>query len=495
MTDGAMNFKLACVLAVFMGAPSVVGNALAQPFDAQLFDNVEIVVGVQDVPAIGGPAVNHARQWEKLTGGKVRVVRYPYGNLFTKFKDGIAADPAAFDVIIYASAWVGDFYQHLSPLPSQVYQDETFDDVHPTYRERLMTWDGEWIAVTVDGDLFSGYYRRDLFADPGNRSDFEKRYGYELGAPQTWAEYRDIAEFFTGRTGPDGRTLWGASEAFARNGQQFWDVFSRASAYVNHPSNPGCQFFDPETMKAQVDNPGWIRAVKEYVEILKFNPPGAISHDIVKVRDVFVGGRAALSLDWGDTAQIAADTRVSKVKDKVGYFVLPGTREMWNIRTGRWDKLPFVHKAPFLAFGGWVASVPKTSRNKDAAWNYIMWYSSPENSLSDVVTSGSGINPYRYSHFSAIDKWTEAFSARAASEFLNVLKDSLDSPHVAMDLRIPGFNDYTEAFEIELTKALKGETTVEDAMARVADQWEGITDRHGREKQRAIYRSSMGLAN
>jgi multiple sugar transport system substrate-binding protein len=264
---------------------------------------------------------------------------------------------------------------------------------------------------------------------------------------------------------------------------------------VNHPSNPGCQFFDPETMKAQVDNPGWIRAVKEYVEILRFNPPGAISHDIVKVRDVFVSGRAALSLDWGDTAQIAADPRVSKVKDKVGYFVLPGSREIWNIRTGRWDKLPFVHKAPFLAFGGWVASVPKTSRNKDAAWDYIMWYASPEHSLEDVVTSGSGINPYRYSHFSAIDKWTEAFSARAASEFLTVLKDSLDSPHAALDLRIPGFNDYTEAFEIELTKALKGETTVEDAMGRVAEQWEGITDRLGREKQRAIYRSSMGLSN
>ena len=75
------------------------------------------------------------------------------------------------------------------------------------------------------------------------------------------------------------------------------------------------------------------------------------------------------------------------------------------------------------------------------------------------------------------------------------MKDSLDSPHVALDLRIPGFNDYTEAFEIGLTKALKGETTVEDAMARVAEQWERITDRLGREEQREIYRSSMGLAN
>ena len=38
------------------------------------------------------------------------------------------------------------------------------------------------------------------------------------------------------------------------------------------------------------------------------------------------------------------------------------------------------------------------------------------------------------------------------------------------------------------------ETTVEKAMARVARQWEEITDRYGREKQKAIYRSSMGLS-
>ena len=250
-TDVAMKLRLVCVLAVCMESPPIVGDVLAQSFD-----NVEIVVGVQDVPAIGGPAVEHARKWEERTGGKVRVARYPFGELFTNFKEGIAADPAEFDVIIYASAWAGDFYKYLSPLPREIYQDETFDDVHPTYRERLMTWDGEWIAVTLDGDLFSGYYRRDLFADPDNRTDFEERYGYELGPPQTWTEYRDIAEFFTGRTGPDGQTVWGASEAFARNGQQFWDVFSRASAYVDHPEQSGQPVLRPGNHEGASRQPG-----------------------------------------------------------------------------------------------------------------------------------------------------------------------------------------------------------------------------------------------
>ncbi|QKQ27764.1 hypothetical protein [Candidatus Reidiella endopervernicosa] len=45
----------------------------------------------------------------------------------------------------------------------------------------------------------------------------------------------------------------------------------------------------------------------------------------------------------------------------------------------------------------------ENSQKQEAAWDYIMWYASPENSARDVVTSGSGINPYRLSHFFDID--------------------------------------------------------------------------------------------
>jgi hypothetical protein len=113
-----------------------------------------------------------------------------------------------------------------------------------------MTWDGKGVAVTVDGDLFSGYYRKDLFEDPLNQTDFRARYGYELFPPGTWRQYRDIAEFCTGRRLSDGSRVHGTAEAFAGNGQQFWTLFSRASAYTNHMEYPGAQLFDPNTMRA-----------------------------------------------------------------------------------------------------------------------------------------------------------------------------------------------------------------------------------------------------
>jgi multiple sugar transport system substrate-binding protein len=466
---------------------------VAEAQQPQRFDGIQIKVGVQNVSAIGSPAKAHARTWEARTGGSVQIVETPFQALFSEYLDSLRAGEPDYDVILYATAWAGDFSPYLAELPERIVRDESLDDIHPTYRERLMTWNGKWIAVTIDGDLFSGYYRKDLFEDPSMRSAFRSRYDYELAPPDTWAQYRDVAEFFTGRIAPDGTSLYGTAEPFIAGGQRFWDVFSRVSAYTNHPEFRGAQFFDPDTMRAQVNNPGWIRAVQEYVEILQYCPPEALDYGIVQARDAFVLGRTAMTLDWGDSAQIANDSKRSKVAGKVGYFLLPGTVEIWDSRDWQWDEVARPYKAPFLAFGGWVASVPKSSAHAAAAWDYIMWLGSPENSLRDVVTAGTGINPYRLTHFTNIDAWTSAFSRSSASEYLNVLRGSLDSPYVALDLRIPGFYQYSTALETQLTNALKGEVSVTQALDQVANEWERITDRLGREKQRTLYRTSMGL--
>lgn len=457
------------------------------------FDGIEITIGVQDVSAIGSPALAHARTWEQRTGGKARVIRSPFNELFDRYATSISASEPTYDVLLYASAWAGDFYPYLAELPATFIDSELFDDIHPTYRERLMSWDGKWIAVTIDGDLFNGYYRKDLFEDPVNQLDFRTHYGRPLVPPETWRQYRDIAEFFTGRTNAAGQYLYGTAEAFAYGGQQVWTLFSRVSAYVNHRGHLASQFFDKDTMRAQANNPGWRQALQDYMDILAFCPPDAVDFGIVQAREAFIGGHTAMTLDWGDTAQLATDPNTSEIAGKVGYFALPGSNTIWHDERWQWEAVATPNKAPFLAFGGWVASVPANSRHPAAAWDYIQWFASLENSQHDVVTAGSGINPYRLSHFSNIDAWTQAFSQVGAAEYLNVLRTSLDSPTAALDLRIPGAFRYGEALEFEVARALHGEQTGRQALDNAAARWEMITDELGRERQLVTYRTSMGL--
>ncbi|NTV42015.1 MAG: extracellular solute-binding protein [Syntrophobacteraceae bacterium] len=473
------------ILALCLPAMSLAAN--------KRFDGVVIKVGVMSAPAIGYPAKAHARTWESVTGGTVQIIDFPYDQLFSNYMKGLTAEENVFDVIFFASQWTGDFFPFLAELPADLASHEDLDDILPIYLDRLMKWEGKTVAVTIDGDLYFGYYRKDLFEDPANRNEFRAKYGYNLAPPDTWSQYRDMAEFFHGRKGPDGRTVSGTTEPFAPGTQQFWDVFSRASAYTNHRGSPGAQFFAPDTMAPQVNNPGWVRAVQEYVDILKFCPPGSDEFGILDTRKAFVRGDAAMTLDWGDTGPLSADPNNSAVVGRVGYFVLPGTTEVWDGPGKRWEALQRPQKVPFLAFGGWVGGVPRNSRQKEAAWDFIMWYGNPENSLGDVVKSNTGINPYRFSHFTNMDAWTRSFSAPCASEYLEVIRVSLESPNVALDLRIPGFNDYTLAFEKQVYSAVKGEIPVRKAMDQVAAEWDQITDRLGRAKQMSIYRSSMGL--
>ena len=77
--------------------------------------------------------------------------------------------------------------------------------------------------------------------------------------------------------------------------------------------------------------------------------------------------------------------------------------------------------------------------------------------------------------------------------YLGAQRASLDSPNVALDLRLPGFFSYTEVLEIELSKALAGQVEPQEALDTIAQEWNKLTDEFGRESQHAAYRASMGL--
>ncbi|MGF1625376.1 MAG: extracellular solute-binding protein [Alphaproteobacteria bacterium] len=453
------------------------------------YSGVELVVGTLSGTFIGGPARAHAESWEQRTCGTVRVVDFPFGELYQRFMEPMADGRHLFDVITHAPAWHGDFAPYLSEVPERHREGETWADIHPVYRDRLMMWDGRQVSVTIDGDVHTGSYRRDLFEDPLNRAAFRQAYGYALGPPATWDQYYDIAAFFNR---PD-QGFYGTVEAFARGGQQFWFFFSHAAAYTNHPENPGAMFFDPETMAAQIGNPGWVRGLEDYIRSVRYSPPGALNFDATGIRTIFANGQVAMNIDWGDTGTVAADPRQSQVAGKVGYFLLPGTREIWNASTREWDDFDEVVHSPFMAFGGWVASVPATSPNQEAAWDYVMWLASPENSARDVVAGGTGINPYRISHFTDVEIWLDVFGREDAEAYLDVQLRSIDAANVALDFRIPGYFAYTEALETQLTRALTGEVDAEDALDAVARAWDKLTDDLGRRDQLAAYRASMGL--
>ncbi len=453
------------------------------------YEGVKLTYITQTGPYIASAIVTAAESWSAQTCGTVEVVEYPWSELYPKFVTSLTTSAANFDGMAFPPAWAPDFTSFLSEMPAAMRQGPDWEDIHPTYRDRLMVWNGKVLSQTMDGDLHALTYRIDLFEDPKEMADFKAKYGYDLAPPKDWKEYLEIAEFFTR---PDDN-LWGTAEAYRRGGQQFWFFFSHAASYTNHPDHPGAMFFDPDTMDAQINNPGWVRALEEYVESSKFAPPGSLNFSFGEVNAAVSGGQVAMSIGWGDTGVISADPKQSKIAGNVGSDVLPGSTDIWNATTNEWSNYDEIVRSPFMAFGGWQAAVPEFSSNKEASWHFIQHLTSPAISGKAAVTGGTGVNPYRFSHANNKELWADLFTPREAEEYLAAQVNSLDAKNVALDMRLPAYFSYTEILEIELSKALAGDVSAKEALDTVAAEWNSLTDELGRDSQLAAYRSAMGL--
>src|SRR5437016_14587965 len=109
-------------------------------------------------------------------------------------------------------------------------------------------------------------------------------------------------------------------------------------------------------------------------------------------------------MDWGDVGPLSVDPQNSKVKDKVGAVILPGSTKILDRATGKLvacdAKLcPYmidgVNHAPYAAYGGWsgALSAALDDKTKAAADALLSYMSQPAQSGVDVTIGNTGFNP------------------------------------------------------------------------------------------------------
>jgi multiple sugar transport system substrate-binding protein len=155
-----------------------------------------------------------------------------------------------------------------------------------------------------------------------------------------------------------------------------------------------------------------------------------------------------------------------------------------------------VNHAPFAAFGGWSGGINAAVDDevKDAAYAFFSYMTQPEQSNVDVTIGKTGYNPYRTSQFLNRQGWVEAgMSPKGASDYLGAIEDSLNSPNMVLDLRIPQNQRYQQVvLDTALSQFLADELTAEETMQQIYDGWEEITEELGREDQMDAYLSTIG---
>jgi multiple sugar transport system substrate-binding protein len=473
--------------------------AATAPASAGEFDGVTVNVMTFTGPQIAEPLQRHAPEFEKLTGAKINVVTVPFSDLYTKLLTDWSSGTNSVDAAVFAPQWMGDYIAGglLEDISDRVAKDKNlqWDDIGPFFRDFSAKYQGKTYLIPLDGDFHMIYYRTDVFKDAG------------LQPPKTWDDYVADAKALNGKDmNGDGTPDYGSCISKKRNAQAYWWITSISGAYIQSKGTGQGAFFDTRDMKPLIDNEGFRKGLQVLSETTKYGPPNEINLDVGDTRGLFTSGRCALSMDWGDIGPLAADPASSKVVNKVGAAILPGSTSVVNRDTGKLeactaDSCPYavdgVNHAPFASFGGWSGGINAnaTDKVKQAAFAFLAYVSAPAQSNVDVTIGKTGFNPYRLSQFNDLGPWEKSgMSEAAAKNYLGAIQDSLNSPNMILDLRIAQNQKYQQVVLDEaVSRYLAGEIDEDGAVKAIVSGWNDLNDQIGKDDQLAAYRATLGV--
>jgi len=454
---------------------------------------------------ISGPFYEVRDEFEAATGATLDIVEVPFAEHFPKLLTDLTTGTGQYDTSIAGAWWLGDLVEGDFILPYDDYYNDPrfpqwdYEDVLPGARN-LLEYGGKKYMVANDHDGQVMYYRRDLLEDPEHQAAFKDEYGYDLKVPETWTEFRDVAEYFDGKDlNGDGTPDDGLTMHLKVGGQGMFHFMSFAAPFVIGPDNPNLFWFDPETMDSIMDSPGHQRAMETMIDLIQFGPEAMMAWSLGESWDHFLRGEAALTFTWGDLGALAQEEG-SQVKGKTGAAPMPGTTEYYDINSGEWKQVDGVNRVGNTTGGSWAGVISKYSKAPEATYYLLALMATKPKSNVYAARGWDGVDPGRYSHFLPPDGTASLDDYLAAGWDEQVVKDYTKAYYENFNadlqfpyLRIPGTFEYWTALDIHLSEAATGQKTPEEALQATVDDFNQITDRLGRDLQLKSYKASLGL--
>ena len=432
------------------------------------------------------------KPWESYTGAKINWIDLAQADYNPRLQQAIATGTVDFDIIEMGAPFEGDTAGKglLDEMPDWVKEQIEADVLVGYLQPPVGTWDGKTYRVPSDGDCHTFAYRKDYFGDGG------------IGGaepPTTWEKVNEVSKALVGQTDPlTGLEAHGFLDPLKGwGGFGFYFLEDRATAYVKHPDDPAW-LFDPDTMKPRVNNPGWVQAIQDVMDLIKANayPADQINADPgTTAFQQFLAGTGSMICWWGDVGSSARTSDTSVVGDVVGFSINPGASRVYNHKAGAWvEKENFAPNMAYLGWGVYVTNrVSGDEKKRKAAWSAAAHLGGKDISLW-MSAYPSGFQPYRNSHFN-YEEWEAAGYDRAYIEdYLGSNLDSYNHPNAAIEPRIPGIFQYYSVAEDELAKGFAGQyASAQETADAIAAAWEKITDQIGRDSQIKLYKASLGM--
>jgi multiple sugar transport system substrate-binding protein len=473
----------------------------ATPPAAEPLAGVTFRLLVADDPALAKAAGRLRGEWHAQTGSDFILVN-------TTENDLAAARSLDADGVIVSSGMIGTLAARelIAAVPEKRPQADSADkdsaasdggdggesgpggEIFELLALHEATWGKQVIAVPMGSPVLVCYYRADLL---------EKLHRQP---PQTWEEYRELAQLLEAQRPASGGPWHGAVEPLAP-GWAGLVLLARAAPAAKHRDNYSA-LFDIETMEPLIGGPPFVRALEELVTTAKRGPPEQLQYDAAAVRDEFWRGHCGLALSWptaaaktpaagGAEAAVAPEAKGLRA----GLAELPGAPQAYNVGTKSWEPLgegvdPHV---PLLGVAGRLGAVAAGGKHPEAAWQLLRWLSGPKWS-PQVCAASPATTLFRRSHLKSPQQWTErAMSPAAAAQYAALAGKTLGRTDYLFALRLPGRTEYLAALDDAVRAAVRGEAAPAAALKQAAARWDQTTRRLGLEAQRTAYRQGLGI--
>jgi multiple sugar transport system substrate-binding protein len=335
---------------------------------------------------------------------------------------------------------------------------------------------------------------------------FKAQYGYDLPSPPTTLQQlKDIAAYFHGKNFDtvDSEPDSGAVLHLKVREQGLYHFMTLATSFAMTPGDltrtTGVYWFDPVDMKPLINSPGHVKALEYLKDLAQYGPAAQVSWSLGEAWDYFLRGKAIFNFSYGDVAPLAQDEQRSKIRGKIGSTILPASDTYWDMNKKEFVTTTETRKVGNVTGGSWHGVVSSLSDHPEAT--YAFWSLMAIKPVSKwLATYGwDGVDPgYSYQFLEPVgeaklEDYTKAgWDAEDVKQYLQAYYENFNAPVMLPYMRITGTQEYYDILDSNLSAAMSGAKTPQQALDDTAAGWEQVTDRLGRDKQLKAYQEAIG---
>ena len=463
------------------------------------FAGLKLVVGVVGDPAIL-PSIKAQRgEWAARTGADLVVLDEPV--------EPKGRSSANVDVLVFPGDRMGDLVdlkglailpdssvippeptaEGNAPPPKAPPDEFQYKDILLAYRDQVTRYGPDRVALPIGGSALVVAFHRAAFDSPANK-EAAKAAGLALEPPRTWEQFDALAKFFHGRDWDgDGSPEAGVAIAWGPDPEGVGDatLLARVGALGLHPD----QFsflLDSETTVPRVTAPPFVEALKAFVALKAFGPPGAEKFDAEAARKAFRAGEVALLIDRAEKAGAWGTAG-----DPIGTAPLPGSTRVFDFTRNAWEDPKAANRPSYLPFGGgWLVGVAASTKQKAAAEDFAKYLAGPESTnrlRAEKTFPMLAVRASQLTEGMANPRSAPGVEPRPWADAVN---RTLTADRIFPGPRLPGAAGYLADLTKTRTAVINGQAA-EPALEELSKAWAERTKALGEARQTWHHRRSL----